>query len=293
MVAELQEYQFEVGGVVFGLDAPVMVLTSGFKPSGSSWRTQDFEHPQGDGGVPGRDYQAVGTFGFEMFADGTDEASALAQAAQLRNVWPAEGLVRTPRALTPLRYRLGGRTRRVYGRPRRWTPGPTTDLVNGYLDITADFAIFDPLFYDDAEESISFNMAEQTTGGGGFRTPFRMPMRTVGVATPTGRAAFVGGDRETWPIIELTGGINPWVEINGWRAKVVRSLNWDETVTIDTRPWVRSSTINGGFARLDRGSRISKMRLSPKGRNMVMFGNDSPLSPANVTVRWHNANSSL
>lgn len=292
MTAPLQDFQFELDDVQFGLDLPVHLDESGFKPDMGAWRTQDFAHPMGDGGVPGRDYKEVSTWGFTMFANAEDDIGALAYTAELARVWPSEDLVKTPRALTALRYCLAGRVRRVYGRPRRWTAPPDNRLLNGYLPITADFAVFDPNYYDDAEQSEPFSLSAGTTGGGGLRAPLTAPLRTTGVAKPQSRSIQVDGDRGTWPILEFKGGANPWVEIAGWKCKVLRTLAWNETVVVDTRPWVRSSTLNGSYARLSRDSRLADMKLPP-GKHAVRFGQDMSATNASVTVRWRPAHSSL
>lgn len=304
MTALLDDYQFELEDVPFGIDLPVHLAEDGFNPDMGGWRTQDFEHPTGDGGVPGRDFKEIGSWGFKLFTIAEDPVAALEDMAQLASVWPPEWLVETPLALVPLRYRLAGRTRRVYGRPRRWTAPPSNQLMNGYIPITCDFSVFNPLFYDDVEQTFDITIGQGTTGGGGLRSPLTAPMRTTGVSKPASRYLEVGGDRATWPVIELQGGINPWVEISGtemrqgrevpfiWRCRALRSMNWDEKVTVDTRPWVRSSTINGGYARLSPDSRLAGMKLPP-GRHFVRFGSDSAATPSTITVRWRDANSSL
>lgn len=286
----LVDFQFELGGVVFGKGQPVRVRT--LDTGTSTTRNQDHDGP-GDYRWFGRDWITPADWVFELHTrtDG-GPAAALQAASELGSVWDAVATRGTPGAVLPLRYRMAGRVRRVYGRPRRWSAPPARTIHAGYLPIVADFARSDGNHYDDTERSVSSDLTGSTNPLG-ISSPVRSPFAaTFGNWTAPTRTAVVGGDRATWPIIEFRGGVNPWAEVAGWRCRVLASLNWDEVVTVDTRPWVRSSTLNGSYAPLDRGSRLQEMQLPP-GNWPVRYGNDSSVGAPSVTVRWRNAWSSL
>ena len=298
----VRDRTFEVGGVGFGDGFPMEIDADGFTPGQGAWRTQDVPHPQGDGAIPGRDYIDAGVWAFNLWTNGYSEAEALAIAAELRNVWPREEIRDTPFALEALRYRLGGHTRRIYGRARRWTPsGFHLAALTGKLLINADFEQMHPTFFDDVEQMVSVDQTP-ILAGQGLKSPLKSPVRTDYGSTPRQGGINVQGDRATWPVLEFQGGVNPTVRIvrvdaNGvpldtWSCRVLLSLNWDEVVTVDTRPWVRSSTLNGSFAPLSRSSRLQQMMLKP-GRHLAYFSQDASLSPASVRVRWRNAHSSI
>lgn len=289
-MADLEEYQFEVDGVVFGVDRDVCITPEGFDPAAGAWRTQDSDHPLTDGMIMGRDVQGGMTWGFDMFTNMDSSASALRAAAELRTVWPRDEIRLTPQAFTSLRYNLGGRTRRVFGRPRRWTSKPSNLLASGNLAVVADFQTLDSLVYSDVEQSIKLT-ATPILAGQGLKSPLKTPVKTAYGTTPKVQQLIVDGDRPTWPIIEFRGGINGWVRIGDWRCRLLASLNWDETATVDTRPWVRSSTIYGGLVPLDPESRLQNMSL-PRGRYDISYGWDD-VSDGDITVRWRDAYSSL
>ena len=282
-----QDWQFDLDGYVFGTDADVHLVEWG--PGEEDIRTQDAVLDADDARVFGRDRRTPGVLSFDLEIRERAPDDALAVLGPLRASW--DGPRTEPRAVSTLRYRLAGRTRRVYGRPRRFTP-VMSDLVLGRVPVVADFALSDINHYSDAEHSVSSDLTGSTNPLG-VSSPIRSPFAaTFGAWTAPQRTAVVSGDRSTWPIIEFHGGTNPWCEVAGWRCRVLASLNWDETVIVDTRPWVRSSTLNGSYAPLDRGSRLAEMALPP-GNWPVRYGNDSSAGAPSVVVRWRDAFSSL
>lgn len=282
------DWQFDLDGFVFGTDMPVHVADWG--PGEEEIRQQDAALDGADARVFGRDRRTPGALGFDLEIRERTAGDALAVLGPLREAWDSASRL-TPRATSVMRYRLSGRARRLYGRPRRFTP-VMSDLVFGLVPVVADFALADVSHYDDTERSVSSDMTGSTNPLG-VSSPVRSPFAaTFGEWTAAARTAVVGGDRATWPVLEFRGGVNPWAEVAGWRCRVLASLNWDEVVTVDTRPWVRSSTLNGSYAPLDRGSRLQEMSLPP-GNWPVRYGNDSSAGTPSVTVRWRDAWSSL
>lgn len=300
-MADLLEKQFELEGVVFGRACPVEVEK--FGPTPGTWRTQDKERARGNGVNFGRDYRGAGTWAFDLYTNGEDVHDAQAAAEQLAMAWPTDELVATPRAVTPLRYRIGGRTRRVYGRPRRWSAPPETVIDQGLLKITADFTVGDPLIYDDAEESRTFTLAAADPVGG-VRSPVRSPV--LSRYTPsrvTEKAITVGGTVPTWATVEFQYGMtNPWIEVApsepdpvtgkvkfaGWHAQVLTTLLQNDLITMDARPWVRSTVRESGTVAISRETRLLNMILPP-GKHRVRLGSDDGSSTGAITVRWRNA----
>lgn len=281
------DFQFDLDGYVFGTGTDVHVAEWG--PGEGDIRVQDAPLDGDDVRLFGRDWRTPGSINFDLEIRERTVDDALEILGPLRSSW--DGPRDTPRAVSTLRYRLGGRTRRVYGRPRRFTP-VASELVFGLLPVVADFVLADVNHYDDTERSVSSDLTGSTNPLG-VSSPIRSPFAAAfGEWTAPARTMVVGGDRATWPVVEFRGGVNPWCEIAGWRCRVLASLNWDETVVVDTRPWVRSSTLNGSYVPLDRGSRLAEMSVPP-GNWPVRYGNDSSAGAPSVTVRWRNAWSSL
>lgn len=289
-MADLLDHQFEVDNVVFGAGCPVEVES--WTPSAASWRTKDREISRGDGVRPGRDLRGVATWAFDAFTNGGDADDALSAIEQLGFVWPSEAIRSQPMSVTALRYAINGRTRRVYGRPREFDTPIDTLYLQGMIPVTMNFVVMDPLIYEDVEDSVEVKLVPETTGG--LRSPVRSPVRSVWTSNAQQKAAVVGGSRPTWATVEFSGStINPWVQVgNLWRVQAKTSMAFDDTVTIDSRPWLRSATRRGAAVPVSRGTRIAEMLLPP-GRHAITFGSDDAGSAAKATVRWRNANGTI
>ena len=111
---------FQLGGVDFGGDHPVQVV--GFDPGSGSTRTQDVDVPMGDGRLMGRDFHSAPSWMFDFYTNVWDWAEALALADTVAAVWSGDQVRDTPGEVMPLRYWMANRWRRVYGRPRNFSP---------------------------------------------------------------------------------------------------------------------------------------------------------------------------
>lgn len=284
----MYDHQFAVGGVTFGAGCPIEVEK--FRPNAASWRTQDKPMPRGDGVRPGRDYRGGSTWGFDAFTNGLRARDALDAIAELGAVWPTEELRAQPRAMTELRYALDGRTRRIYGRPREFDYPLDTRYSQGMIPVTMNFAVMDPLFYDDAENVIEVDLIPETAGG--LRSPVRSPVRSVWTGLPADKRAVVGGDKPTWATVEFQGTcLNPWLKVGDlWRVQAMTDLvsdGPDDVITLDSRPSSRSTTRRGFAVPVSRTTRVAEMLLPP-GRHVVTFGADGG-TLAKARLRWRNA----
>ncbi|NII42106.1 hypothetical protein E9228_002764 [Curtobacterium flaccumfaciens] len=99
----------------------------------------------------------------------------------------------------------------------------------------------------------------------------------------------VDGELPAWPIITIHGQItNPVVTVAGaFRFASPVSLRYDETLTIDTRPGMRSVLRNGTqIAALARSSDLLEAgALSPGAHTLTLSGSASTGSPAAV-MSW-------
>lgn len=294
-MADLQDYQFEVGDFVFGLNRGVFVEEDGFDPSGADWRTQDMPVAHGDGTVFGRDYLEPALWTWTLGVDKTDPATALEQMAALTKAWRASRNL-GPGEVLPLRYRLAGRTRRVYGRPRRLAPTLDNRFMQGYASYIADFQRADDLHYDDVEKSAT--TTARVSSAGGLKAPLKAPLRSIrSLTSERGGGIDVGGDADTWAIVTIRGPISTAiVECPGrWRVELNRNLSSSDTVVIDPRPWARTVLLNGtaGVAgSLSRNTRLADMTLAP-GPAVFTFSGVATASGASATVSWRDASHSL
>lgn len=289
-MADLKDYQFELDDYAFGLGLPMLLVDGGFDPGSASWRTQDQPHAHGDGTTFGRDQLDGPTWAWELGTDQGDPASALKVLADFSKAWRATEARQTPGAVLALRYALAGRTRRVYGRPRRLAAPPNNKILSGWIPVTCDFQTADALHYDDTEESLSVGIT--TSSAGGLTSPLKEPLATVTEGAETRTGINVGGDAPTWAVVSFTGPVsNPYVELGGWHCGLRGSLADGEEVTIDSRPWVRTAVRNDGASmggRLDRKTYLDRMLLPPGGYEIV-YGGGSSVATSTATVRWRSA----
>lgn len=294
MAAELRNYQWELGGVVFGYDQPVDHETN-VAPPDASMRTQDQPNPNGDGMTMGVDYTEPGVWQFQLFTNGETEADALASLEQLRMAWRGDAYRKLPGKATELRYRLNGRTRVVFGRPRRFSAPLAVEYLGGRIDITADFQTVSDLFFDDLEESIWVDHREPETGG--FVTPVTAPLSTIWSEVSQPHVFTVGGIMPTPAVIEFHGPLDDSGLLIDGKPFIAfqQDIPADTVVTVDARPWVTavSRADEGGVAGLlSPRSRMPRMLLEPGAHSATLLGS-SPTGTGRARVRWRGAHPSV
>jgi len=288
---------FELGDLRFGGSEPIRV--SSFDPGNVEIRTQDSDRAGGDGAFFGRDFFGSQTWTWEIFTDAWEGdleenyVQALDLAEEFSAVW--HGTRFEPNEVMPCRYRIGGRWRRVYGRPRRLV-GPDGGIVTaqGRAELTADFLRADRLHYDDEESSITVRKRSSTVGG--FLVPFVAPIVLEQPTEGYMPSAFtVGGKAPTYPVIEITeAGADPWVATEDWRLELEGTFAPTDVLTIDTRPWARMVMRNGVpiTGVLPPRTLLEDIVLRP-GPNTFAYGGWGDSASAQATMRWRNAYYSL
>lgn len=299
-MVDLEEMQFEIltsedndTGVPFGIGHAISVDDAGFDPGEMSWLTQDSENPHTGARLFGRDTTAAAVWSWALHVNQTDTETALEALRALRRAWKGRQVASRPGEVLPLRYRIGGRTRRVYGRPRRFAAPPDNRIVSGYVPITAQFDCVDDLHYDDVEQSAALNFEFDTDGG--FILPAVLPIQTI-PQSEREIAVFNGGDEPTNPVIRFNGPVNnPSLTGPGWTVKVDVDLVEGEYVEVDTRPWKLTAIRNGSAG---VGGRLGKRQYLPDvvlhpGVNTLRYAGSSTTSSSICTVHWRSAHSSL
>jgi hypothetical protein len=289
------DFQFELLDYAFGRACPVIIDgEGGFDPGVAGWRTQDQPYPQGDGLMFGRDFLDGPTWAWSLGTNQIDVTSALATLAEFKTIWRADATRREPGAVLPLRYRLDGRVRRVYGRPRRLAHPPQNAILTGWIPITCDFVCADDRTYADVTASASLGVTPSSQGG--LTTPLVDPLTTVEPGAQSFGEFHSDGDASTWPVITFTGPVaNPYVLIDGMRCGIRNWLPADKTVTIDSAPWARTALdeLGNSFGgRLDRFTYLDRMELRP-GDHSFIFGGASTTWAATATVEWRSAYNAL
>lgn len=292
----MDNYQFELGGYQFGIGQDITV--EGFDPGTVGWTTQDQPNPITDGTTFGQDKMEGPTWAWDLSTDRDEPEEALATASELATIWRALGVRDVPGAVMPLRYSVGGRTRRVYGRPRRWSAPPSNRLLGGYLPINADFAVADHLHYDDEEATVTLTITGSATGGLEF--PAEAPFLFSGTGQERPGLIYAGGDAPTGFTARIDGPIvGPYLRGPGWELDFgALSLPEGQWIDIDTHSFGAAgmTALRNGVASvagsLSRLSRLSKAKIVPGGQEIV-FGGTSATGTASAAIHWRPAWHSL
>jgi hypothetical protein len=297
MATLLEDHQFEIlredadTGVPFGIGLDVSCDASGFDPGANDWLVQDQEDPFSGATRMGRDVRTGSTFTWALHVNTTTENEALDALDALADAWTPDDLDGGEAMI--LRYKVGGRVRRVYGRPRRFAQAPDNRILGGMIPVTADFKRVDPMFYDDSPESTVLGMAYASAGG--FVFPVTFPVLTQPGGFQNG-SVFVSGRRKTWPIIRIDGPVvNPQIMTDNWTIETTLTLNEGHYVEIDTRPWKRTITLDGTSAipgALNAKTRLRDLFLMP-GAQAFGFRGISGTGTATCTISWYPAYPSL
>lgn len=300
MTTVLKDHQFELlpsedadAGISFGIHLPVSCNADGFDSGTRSWLTQDQQDPYSGSVRTGRDVLSPAPWTWNLHVNRDSEENALASMQELATAWLGRSVTSTPNAVAVIRYRVGGRYRRVYGRPRRWSAPPDNRLLSGLVPVTASFDIIDPLYYEDAPESMSMGLAYESEGG--FVFPVVFPVITLPGGYSPGEA-FVGGSLETYPIIRFNGPVvNPQFFNNDWSLSLNATILDGQYIEVDTRPWKRTVLRSTGASvagALGPRTRLRDIVLKP-GHQSFGFRGNSAEGNGSATIKWYPAHGSF
>lgn len=290
-MAELEHEQFEIDGYKFGRLCPVNVES--IEWGSPEIRQVDSTRPREDGRRFGRDYRGGRTLSFSLFTMGTD-VSAMSDLGELSAKWDAAAIRAQSGAVSVLRWNIGGRLRKVWGRPRQISADPHY-FFQGKAMITADFETVDHLFYADEIQSASVSLVPPPIGG--LTEPLSDPLIGVQAGQIQGRI-FVDGDTPAWLSTRIYGPIlRPEISVGGvWSAKLNVDLKSDEYIDISPIPWDRKVRKNGkenASGTLTQDSqRLSQMLITP-GNHEVILGGTDRTGRATAVFSWLSAYHSL
>lgn len=286
------EASFDLNGLNFGGELDDIVVTA-FDPGQVGMRDQDIDFR--DGILMGRDHLTPPVWTFEMTTNREGAAEALDALAALSGAWRDDRRRSRPDLMSVLRYRLGGRTRRVYGRPRRWRSGINDALWDGMATAVADFQLADARYYSEGTnvEKIGFKNEGEA---GGLMTPLTTPLTTVAGVVRDGLIDYNNGTAPSPPIITIRGPItNPKVTGPGWVVELAANIPANQAVVVDCRPWVLQATSLSGTPMghtLSRQTRLSNV-LIPVGSSEIKFSGIDATKTSTVEISWRAAYASL
>lgn len=263
--------------------------------------TGDVPMPRQDGIRLGLDYRPGATLSFEVGVDAVDQAATrhgrhgavLDRVSAFAQAWDAEAVrsrFGTPAVLSTMQ---GGRSRRFYGRPRKFAPASSKLTHQGYTPVVATFATVDGIAYDDVEQSIRIDLNPPPHRG--LVGPLTTPLTMTGQSdSRTPGKVDIAGNRPTWPVITITGPISqPLVDVIGrWRLGLDLTLATGERVVIDPRPWARTVLRNGNASvagSLYRSAPLMPQMRLPVGRQDIVLRGVDETGTAHMTIAWRNA----
>ena len=283
-------------------------IDDGFAPvtfgAGTQYRVFEFAHDKPDirgnlspraredGTNRGRDYLSGTTASFEIGVYvGGDAQGVLDAVSVLRRAWYGDQVRRTPGARAVLRLKRPGReTVRVYGRPGAFKPASMHDVAAGYIPIVCEFDCDDGYFYSDAEYSLGVPFVPAVLGG--LIGPLEGPLTAASAGIASGQIT-VGGECPVWLGWRPRGPlIDPEVEVVGrWSAKLQGQVNYDQSVTVDPSPWMRTARSNTGANWAGKftqaSTRMSRM-LAPPGESQVLLRGIDASGSSSMDVFWRN-----
>lgn len=282
----LRDGEFELDGYLTGKGHPVHAFA--FEPGSAETRNQDVANPHDDSLLMGRDRQTPTTWVFEFSSQhGEDKAAARAALNDLHRHWADRSKRTEPGQLSVLRYGLAGRTRRVYGRARRFAPVVGSLFSTGKASAVADFQTADTLHYADEEQRLTLDIVPPTQFG--LTEPLTAPLTTSGGGERQGIIQ-VDGDAPAHLTATIHGPISdPWVGGAGWRITLDADLAYDQSVTIDSR--TKTVLRNDGASMagaLSRSSYLMDVRVDP-GPQEIIFGGTDQTGTARCVVAWRPA----
>jgi len=285
------EGSFTFAGVTFGEGSRLVVKD--MSASMGDVRVEDAEDPYGDGDNAGRDRLGAGVWSWEIATDADDfedeGINALDLWEELHAVWRVAVRDGRPGRLYPLVYTALGRTRRVYGRPRR-VDIPTGNLLamQGQAHGAVDFKLMDPYTYDEQARSVTIGrIAPASTDG--VLLPATVPF-VIGTAPGQSPGAIdVGGKAPTPFTATFKGPVtNPWLTGPGWGIYLEGKIDAGKQVVVDTREGTIDSGGTNVRPALRRGGSL-KGRLRGNTTAQLTYGGTDATNTSSVTVTWRPA----
>lgn len=292
----LSEHQWEITSPDGSVDLVFGTLATGIQTKHApdlgqrSVRTSDKPLPREDGRAFGPDYDEGTTLLFEVnvLSDGGAAQSDLLN--RLRGTWGDPIFRQTPESYAILKCCHAGRTRRCYGRPRRFAETDGDLTHEGYTEAVFDFATTDGKFYDDIETVETLGVLPATIHGlteADLVDPLVMqqPEDSLSQITVQGQA--------TWVTATIHGPIdNPSVDLGEVAFRLKTSIPDGVSVTVDPRPWsrgvFRSDGANLAGALTWDSTPLRRLKVNP-GTYPVSFRGSSSSGTAYAEVAWRNA----
>ncbi len=279
----MQRGTFSLDGFTFGGGPGSPIRVEAFDPGSRTVIDQDSQISGMLGRLMGRDDLDAPEWLFQLAVEDGRDAALYDALGRLTAAWQ-------PTETRWLRYGLPGRSRRVWGRTRRFRVNEVVwwDGVE-HLPVDASFQLADPRHFDDVAQTVTLDIVPASVGG--LQAPLAAPLATVRSSEPRTGFITAHGDAPAPVTVVFRGPISsPWVSGPGWRIGLTGSLAYDQTVTVDALAATATLTPGGASVagRLTRQTRLRDAALRP-GRQELRFGGTDKTGTATATVTWRDA----
>jgi hypothetical protein len=219
----------------------------------------------------------------------------------LRQVWRGDSVRARSGRVGWLIHHSAGRSRQLYGRPRKFAVSHSRLTRQGYTPVVADFVAVDDRFYDQTEKHVE--LWDYLMHGRPPR-PGRRGDLSEFWQHPSNKSATVPqlGKTTTFPYIVIHGPCkNPKVTFTPdlWSVQLSMTIASGDYVTIDPRPWSRQVTHTKGSStssvadKLTRHSpRLAEMYLPPGYWSATLSytrSSDVKWDGPRVEINWRDA----
>ncbi|MFE9642116.1 hypothetical protein ACFYOC_24135 [Nocardiopsis alba] len=285
----LSESQFEMNGFRFGRGTDVEV--SVFEEGAVSSTTNDTTNPISDGINFGYDFHQGRILTFEMWSNKHSASEGSQTVSELARAWTDPHLRQTARKVSELRVRAWGSPERiVYGRPRNYSAPNNAQIRDGIIQCVAEFYTVDGNYYDSEARNVYLSLISEG-GTGGIAWPVEWPLTWSGTYERQD-ATHVASPMGAYPVITFKGPVsNPALEYvgTGIRIRWTGTLAYDESVTIDTRPWVRTVKKQDGSNHVGKltGARMAELQL-PQGSSTFRYSGDDQTGQSTCQISYRN-----
>jgi hypothetical protein len=292
--------QYSIGKDLLGGDSAALVYGRGFNSlqvintaiQSGAIASQDQALIGADGmqfGIDAQDGMVITQTGLALTTPATGVA-AMDAYSTLAGKWNDPSVRLTDNSLQVLRasYPFSSVVRRAFGRGRQIQPA-LGQVFTGQVPWTAQFQAADNNWYHDVEQSVVVSIPPSFRGG--FIFPATPPYFWGVSHTATGNLP-IGGVVPTWPRIHITGPVaSPLITFlgSGLTIGYSGSIPSGQSLIIDTRPWNRTSLLQGASA-ADKmaGTSLVHLKLQPGFQQFQYTGVDFT-GTSFCTIFWRNA----
>lgn len=282
MSKNLRRYQWQIGDLVFGKGTVYSVL--GVNPQSYNVVNQDTQVPLSDEITMAQDAFQPMTITFtigvrenepmryipgHLPCDLVEKSSKL--LTTLQKEWKADEIKQQWGQLKPIVYTDGyGSTRRIYGRPRKFSYIPKTE-TSQFRKVTAEFARADTLTHADVESQVLL----------------------VNNADPKNYTRDKG-DAPSWYRVLLVGPmVNPLVTVGANQIQLQHTIASGVTVEVSSYPWSRriidSNDLNLRTTLVGSTKYLDQLQIPPGTATPMTFTATGLSGASKCLVLWRDA----